>query len=187
MPAVVEGSVVKGSVVEGSVVEGSVVKGTVVKGTVVKGTVVEATIGHAGRRWWYIWLGVMLGIVFSSLMSWPTQTYGLWLTLPWLAHLCWSAEYRAKRIRLAPDQVQLWSDRGVETFQWQGKGRLSHAFIRFELIREDAQELTLILWHDSVSPASWRALNMAFRVLQSGQVGKAQLGVARKVDSFFFR
>jgi len=153
--------------------------------------VVEATIGHAGRRWWYIWLGVMAGVLLSSLMSWPSEYYGLWLFLPWLAHLCWSAEYQTKRIRLALDGVQLWSDRGIETFQWQGEGRLSHAFVCLELIREDGQGLTLIVWHDSVSSASWRALNMAFRVLQptlrAGHAGKGSFCVARNGQSFFFR
>jgi hypothetical protein len=130
---------------------------------------------------------MMLVGLLAFWSPWPLESFGLWLIIPWLAHRFWSGEYRAQRIRLTPDDVRLWSDRGVDTFQWQGEGRLSHAFIRFELIRDDGQGLSLVLWRDSVSSASWRALNMAFRVLQPGQVRKTQLGAALGGDSFFFR
>lgn len=128
--------------------------------------VIEASISAPKRRAWILWLATAQGMWLSALMAWPVTTFLGWLMVPYLGHMFWSAEYPAKRIRLAYDGVQLWTDRAVEVFQWHGEGRLSHAFMQLELSRDDGQRLTLTLWQASVSAGSWRALNMAFRVLQ---------------------
>ncbi|MFT4675468.1 MAG: hypothetical protein ACI9PX_000809 [Reinekea sp.] len=128
--------------------------------------VIEARISAPKRRAWYLWLATVQGMLLSTLLSWPLTTHLLWLTLPFFGHFFWTADYQAKRIRLALDGVQLWTDRAIERYQWHGEGRLSHAFMKLELSRADGQRLTLILWQASVSAASWRALNMGFRVMQ---------------------
>ncbi|MDO7642654.1 MULTISPECIES: protein YgfX [Reinekea] len=128
--------------------------------------VIEAGISAPKRRAGYLWLATFQGMVLSTLLSWPLTTHLLWFTLPFLGHFFWSAEYRAKRIRLALDGVQLSTDTAIERFQWHGEGRLSHAFMQLELSQDDGQRLTLTIWQDSVSAASWRALNMGFRVMQ---------------------
>lgn len=80
--------------------------------------------------------------------------YGLEKTQPRYTHLRWQG-----------DQLTLYTadDDAGEVFVWRGKGRRRPMSIRFDLIGDDGSH-RLVIWRDSVTDASWRALHAAFRI-----------------------
>lgn len=95
-----------------------------------------------------VWLGPMALVT----------TFSLWRlklgTEPWV-YLRW----HAARLTLfhGPTPTE------AETFAWTGRGRRNAWYLRMELESDDGR-YTLMIWRDSVTDASWRALNACYRV-----------------------
>lgn len=129
--------------------------------------VVECSIGQSKMRWYYLGSFTACGGGLSYLMGMPYGFLLVWIIIPFVAYFYWSSTPSAHRIRLSGSQVEVWHCVELsESYVWQGQGRLSHAFIRFELVDSNDSKYGLVIWKDSLSDVSWRALNMAFRVIQ---------------------
>lgn len=72
---------------------------------------------------------------------------------------------RYTRLRWQGEQVWLYTadDDVGDAYTWRGRGRRRPMSIRFDLVGEDGSH-RLVIWRDSVSDASWRALHAAFRI-----------------------
>lgn len=94
-------------------------------------------------------LWVLLGGLAATIAA-----YGLEKTAP-----------RYTRLRWQGDQLRLYTDGDEEgeLFVWRGKGRRRPMSIRFDLSGEDGSH-RLVIWRDSVTGASWRALHAGFRI-----------------------
>ena len=133
--------------------------------------VIDCKLKPARQRWWYICLIVALFMLFVWMQSVDLFTK-LLLHMPiglsiWIVFISWRSEFQFKRIRFEGAHIIFYDEKDqVQEYQWEGSGRISHAFIRFDLTNEEGI-LKWILWKDMVSEPSWRALNMAFYVHQS--------------------
>lgn len=54
----------------------------------------------------------------------------------------------------------------AETYRWTGRGRRTAWYLRLELAAPDGRRWPLMIWRDSLSEASWRALNAQYRILE---------------------
>lgn len=90
-----------------------------------------------------------------------------WPLLLWLIYMNGGAQPNIRRLAFEAGYFAFWdtSDEKQE-FHWQGEGRISSLFLSFQLHNEAGEKLKLVIWRDSLSDASWRAMNMAFRVAQ---------------------
>ncbi|MHA7881446.1 MAG: hypothetical protein ACX931_16770 [Saccharospirillum sp.] len=105
--------------------------------------ILMALAALGGVAWPWIILGGLAG---------GAAAYGLAQTQPRYTRLSWQGS-----------QLTLYGDEAEDAFTWQGKGRRSPVSIRFDLTGE-AGSYRLVIWRDSVSDASWRALQAAFRI-----------------------
>jgi len=133
---------------------------------------VECQVTSSKRRWVYVWGLTMMASTCFYFISMPFWLCFLWVILPWLAYRHWLSEPDVSKVRFSGDVFDVWTESGMEKFDWRGEGRLSHAYIRFDLIDAEMNKMTLLIWKDSVSPVSWRALNMAYRVILPGILKK---------------
>jgi len=126
---------------------------------------VEATIVKSKLCWLFpiSVIGTSQFVFFLinfSFIIWPVT----WLFL-WFVYWHWQSIPQFDRITIEAEDVQLYNQSNKSSFIWQGLGQRSFAFIRFHLLDAETNEkLTLTLWRDSFSDASWRALNMGYRV-----------------------
>ncbi len=91
-----------------------------------------------------------------------------WLLIPWAMYCFWQGECDFLRIRIHKSELLCWDSTGVlHRFEWHGEGRSTTYYLKFEITNENDQATDLVIWRDSVSDASWRALNMAYRVLSN--------------------
>lgn len=56
------------------------------------------------------------------------------------------------------------SQTNAETYDWLGRGRRNAWYLRLDLHDQYAGRYDLVIWRDSVTDASWRALNACYRV-----------------------
>lgn len=129
---------------------------------------VECELKPSYKRWLYPLVPWSAGAFLGYQLS-----VSIWLLLLWLAAgLAFVAMVRSdimpSRFRVVGHEVMLWQQDQPKAWRWTGEGRLSHAFVEWQLYDEDQLTLDLRIWKDSVSEPSWRALNMAFRVNQTG-------------------
>lgn len=130
---------------------------------------VECEITPSKQRWLYLILPVLSGALFLILIkSW--LALAIWFASIFAIRSILITDFQPSRFRLQGCDVSLWSGDETSEWLWQGKGRCSHAFVQWDLLDEQSQTLKLRIWKDSVSDASWRALNMAFRVNQQAAV-----------------
>lgn len=96
-----------------------------------------------------VWLVPALGVTLYTLRHSQQLDYAP-------AYLRWQGE----RVLLATDP-----DRPVfEPYRWSGRGRRNTLYVDLELMSQDNERYDARIWRDSVTDASWRALNAAFRV-----------------------
>ena len=125
---------------------------------------VECAIRPSRLRFVYASIPLIAGVLLGLLLALPLWTALLWLGV---GYLFWShsrSQYAPEYLRFYGEDLIIWQDNAPMALQWHGNGRRSHAFIQWQLLDTQGQSLTLRVWRDSVSDASWRALNMAFRV-----------------------
>lgn len=98
--------------------------------------------------------GVALFWVLLGGLAAAVAAYGLERSQPRYTRLRWQGE-----------QMTLYTadDDTGDVFIWRGKGRCRPMSIRFDLSGENGSH-RLVIWRDSVSDASWRALHAAFRI-----------------------
>ncbi|TCS39799.1 protein YgfX [Reinekea marinisedimentorum] len=128
---------------------------------------VDATLKPSRWRWWVLFIFCLTGAASTFIISkniWLTLS---WVLLVWVIYASRRSEEDINRVTFEADYFALWNPQGEkQEYRWQGEGRLSSLFISFQLHNEACEALKLIIWRDSLSDASWRALNMAFRVAQ---------------------
>lgn len=95
-----------------------------------------------------VWLGPMAMVTLFLLWRLKLGTE------PWV-YLRWHAD----RLTLFPGLTPSEAD----AFVWTGQGRRNAWYLRMEL-ESDNGRYTLMIWRDSVTDASWRALNACYRV-----------------------
>ncbi|WP_196158363.1 hypothetical protein [Reinekea sp. G2M2-21] len=144
---------------------------------------VTVEAGIRPSRWRIFFEAVPVATGFGLFMVWGGHPFllPLWLLLGWLFWHVRRSEFDANYIRVESERVVLWQDDCASQWQWRGVGRLSHAFIEWELWSDTEERLPFRIWRDSVSDPSWRALNMCFRVMQrhaqkqsEGSLGSAE-------------
>jgi hypothetical protein len=128
---------------------------------------VDVTLKPSRMRWLAIALFTVTGAL-TTFLIWNNAWFALvWVLLPWLMHTSWLSEYSVNYLTFESDYFALWCNDGKKReFRWQGDGRISSLFLVFQLQNDEGERLTLVVWRDSLTDASWRAMNMAFRVAQ---------------------
>lgn len=81
--------------------------------------------------------------------------------------------WRWQRQDATPVYLRWWAERvtlyfdadltEAEEYDWTGRGRRNARYLRLQLSNETGRR-DLMIWRDSVSDASWRALNACYRV-----------------------
>lgn len=111
-------------------------------------------------------------VVLLGVLGWFAGVDPVWLlsalavTLYVLRH-SHCLEPPIRYLRWHGDRVVLYTDFDLsdpEPYQWTGRGRRNSLYIRLELLTETRERRDQTIWRDSVSDASWRALNAAYRV-----------------------
>ncbi|EAR10323.1 protein YgfX [Reinekea blandensis] len=135
---------------------------------------VECTIRPSRLRFVYASVPLIAGVLLGLVLALPVWTALLWLILGYLLWAHSRSYFEPEYLRFYGEDLTIWQNNAPIVLQWQGHGRRSHAFIQWRLLDTQGQTLTLRIWRDSVSDASWRALNMAFRVAlpSARQAGK---------------
>lgn len=120
------------------------------------------------------WLVTWLPVPLLSVLAWLAARPPLWILLPALVvqFALWRIRPPnppAQLLRWQHDRLSLFdADHQAERFRWNGLGRRSACYIRLQLETEaGAERSVLMLWRDSLSDASWRALNAYYRVIAS--------------------
>lgn len=129
---------------------------------------VECDVQPSRRHALYTAVPIAAGMLLLPVLNLP-----LWTLLLWggALYACWhhgQSQFKPDHLSCDGNQIVLWIGDDVIRMTWTGEGRLSHAFIQWQLVDGQAQRLVLRIWKDSVTEPSWRALNMGFRVNQPG-------------------
>lgn len=128
---------------------------------------VECELHPSKKRWlvMVVCCAASAVLVFAfSLSYWFLVLPGLGLML---IPAVLNSEVQPERIRINGSEVYFWQQDQTTQWCWLGEGCLSSQFIELKLLNAEDEQLKFRIWQDSVSDASWRALNMAFRVNQS--------------------
>ncbi len=127
--------------------------------------IVEAQLSTSRWQLFFDWLPLGIYVTLLLLTGYALLVpviivVGLWV---WFSHS--KSEPEFQYIRFSGDLITLWyDDNNRQTFMWSGQGWRNPFFIRWTLLDDEGLQLTCYIWKDSVSNASWRALNMAYRV-----------------------
>lgn len=128
---------------------------------------VECSAKPSKIRWLLMASSCAISLLFAFFMSLPFWAYLLpLLAMTWIAPILQS-QPEPQYLRFHGAEMVLTEGEQTSLWQWRGQGGLSSLFVEFHLFNENDEKLTFRVWRDSLSNASWRALNMAFRVNQS--------------------
>jgi hypothetical protein len=122
-------------------------------------------------------LAMVLPIIAGAMLLYFLGS--LWLSLAFLVAMLVMVKpvllecHQPDRLRFNSSSFMCWTQQELEHWHWEGNGRLSHAFVQFDLANDANEVWRLRIWKDSVTEPSWRALNMAYRVNQNA--AKAEL------------
>jgi len=111
-------------------------------------------------------------LVLLGVLGWSAGVEPVWLVPAWVVtfYVLWynqGLEPPVRYLRWHGERVILYTDPDLtdpEPYQWTGRGRRNLLYIRLELFSETRERHDQMIWRDTVTDASWRALNAAYRV-----------------------
>ena len=128
---------------------------------------VELSVTPSRWRWWLL---ALISLLVATVLVFVFQQRWLVVIAPlvgWLGAWHMLAQVDVRRLLFEAETLVVWDvDNQRHSYEWQGEGRRSSFFVYFQLLsqQEANERLDLIIWRDSVSDSSWRALNMAYLV-----------------------